>query len=471
MSNYDDRDLWGDAPAEKQTEQTEQKQSFQYIPYPDPTHVPNRKRGWKIIGTVTLCLVLIAVSFFGGFMTASFSESEEEIVMEWVSQVISTYGYFEPSPNDYVGIGRNGVVMYLENDPYSYLYTPADMKELEESYTGHYYNFGVTVTDLTSVYGDSIKGVMVIEVNGGSSCDRAGIETYWKFRTIDGVDVSEASMDEVSAMLLAIEDNEESVWSFYLPTFTDSPEGMMVSWGTEHTDDITVSRSAYVLQQVYGYDNTDEGFEFLPDDTYFIELLEFSGEAYLQFAEEMNKFKALGKKNLILDMRDNVGGDDVNLQNIAKYLIKDGTKKEIEILHANYGDGTKYALHTTDCLYDTMGFENICLLVNEYSASATEALTAAMRDYQTASVIIGQPTYGKGVMQTTFSHPLYNYAFRLTTGQFFSPLGYTHHETGIVPTKGFTIEYDDTNIPYSYENDNHIKAALGFLEGDGLKIN
>jgi carboxyl-terminal processing protease len=212
----------------------------------------------------------------------------------------------------------------------------------------------------------------------------------------------------------------------------------------------------------------------LPADTAYIKLTEFTSPAETQFKTAMDAFKAAGKKKLVLDLRDNPGGSTVTLGEIAGYLLYDKTapdKKDINIFVAKYKDGSTEEYKTSGNRYAEYfgGYDaedkKITVLVNGSSASAAEALSCAILDYGTGT-LVGTTTYGKGVMQRTIPLVTIQYYLKVTVATYYSPVrtDFTLHGTGLL-TDTDSGDYVEDNF-YGYEScrrlseDEQFKRAL-----------
>jgi len=130
-----------------------------------------------------------------------------------------------------------------------------------------------------------------------------------------------------------------------------------------------------------------------------------------------------GIDKVIIDLRDNPGGLLESVVEVSGYLVG---KQKILYTENKSGEKADYASPNAK-LYDG----KLCLLVNENSASASEAMSAAMRDYDRAK-IIGVNTFGKGIVQTTYSR-MDGSGYKLTTNEYFSPKGKKIHTLGVAP--------------------------------------
>ena len=211
----------------------------------------------------------------------------------------------------------------------------------------------------------------------------------------------------------------------------------------------------------------------LPKDTGYIRITQFMDYSYAlgsktetvsaadEFVEVMDMFRDLGLKHLVLDLKGNPGGNVAYVSDVASLLVTDAKLSEEEKHLVNNKDGllittldmVKYKVTQTyarKSLYNQYfgAVGNKCSIVvwtDGGSASASELLTGALRDYQTA-VQMGVTTYGKGIAQTWKELPFYGtvtningqqetfpWAIYFTVASYYSPFGTNIHGFGYTP--------------------------------------
>jgi carboxyl-terminal processing protease len=207
----------------------------------------------------------------------------------------------------------------------------------------------------------------------------------------------------------------------------------------------------------------------LDEDTAYIRLTQFAGDADERFDELMNLFKEEGKKHLVLDLRDNGGGYLDIMQGIAKYFTKNTTENRPLAVIADYGEIQK-GFNAKGNLYNDYFTEDshIYVLADNGTASASECLIGFMVDYGAVDFsdicLIERngaaKTYGKGIMQTTFLMGLTGDAIRLTTAEIRWPVSNRSiHDRGVLPEDGAK------SVPANHYGDGEIESALTTLVG------
>lgn len=215
------------------------------------------------------------------------------------------------------------------------------------------------------------------------------------------------------------------------------------------------------------YNSSEAEYVSLGNGVGMIKLHSFTGNAIEDFAKAAEAFvKDTSSNKLILDLRDNGGGSTDILANIASYFIKDkkGNNYNVPVMrletkHGNMSCDTVSATSST-------GFANryfgdvkegyrLAVLTNGNSASASEALLGAIKYYEPSALIVGTPTYGKGIAQQTFEVGDGMYYLSVTVGYFYVPVDNngsiswkTYHETPQIPVSYNFADDDKYNANY-----------------------
>ena len=187
-----------------------------------------------------------------------------------------------------------------------------------------------------------------------------------------------------------------------------------------------------------------------------VKISSFDGTTFDQFTEAVETLQNDGCEKFIFDLRYNPGGELNAVVDVLDYLLPKGPV--IRIFDAE------------DNLVDQMDSDKNCVdfemavLVNGSTASAAELFTSALMDYEKATVV-GETTYGKGCMQTTF--PLdAGGAMKITYRMYKPPFSEGYHEVGLTPDVEVALDESlaDKNIyKITDSEDNQLKAALDAL--------
>ena len=155
----------------------------------------------------------------------------------------------------------------------------------------------------------------------------------------------------------------------------------------------------------------------------YVRLADFGTTSYDEVRKAMLQGKDHHARGYILDLRNNGGGLLDAAVQISSLFIPDGTI--VATIDRNNARETKEATH------DTIGATPLVILVNKYTASASEITAGAVQDYKVGT-LIGTKTFGKGIVQS-----IYNMsdggALKITTARYVTPLGRDIHHRGIQP--------------------------------------
>lgn len=414
---------------------------------------PKKSKRKRIISGV-MSVIILVLAFILGYVIAYYNGDENSALARWTVNELNENAILckeNITSYDLMTKGMDGVM----NDPYDKLMTPEETQKLYEIYEGKNIAIGMTVANI-----ESIDGVIVVNVVKGSFAEQAGVKELYKLKVVNGVDVSSMELAQITEVIVGIPDETDFVVTFVLPIV----EGTLLSYDDTKTIDITLKRTEFIERVSEYFDNKNELYKDVFDDnTAYIDLDSFVGQTAEQFNLCIQQFKDNGKKNLILDLRDNGGGADYNLKAVASYLLKDGDNKNPLILREIYKDESDRKLFSDDCKYDDYGFENLIVLINENTASASEALLLAMIDYNTVDLIVGNKTFGKGTGLVTKTMPQTGYSIRYTASYYYSPKGNTCEAVGIEPTAGYMLD-NTPSYPYNPLKDSQLLRAVNALK-------
>jgi len=184
----------------------------------------------------------------------------------------------------------------------------------------------------------------------------------------------------------------------------------------------------------------------------YIQITQFNDSSVNQFKIALDSLTESGVKGLIFDLIDNGGGTVNSASEILDMLLPEG-----DIISIRYGYGSEEVLHTSDSNEINLP---MAVLTNGNTASAAELFAISIRDYN-KGILIGQNTYGKGVMQTTYSLDDGS-SVKFTVGQFFSKSKTDFSDGGIIPDVMFELnEHERTHYYLLKDQDNpYIKKAV-----------
>ncbi|MEE2939746.1 MAG: S41 family peptidase [Planctomycetota bacterium] len=146
----------------------------------------------------------------------------------------------------------------------------------------------------------------------------------------------------------------------------------------------------------------------------YVAVRSFTNRTAGEFDEAIDRLRAQGAEAVILDLRYNLGGVlDAAIHLAGRFL-------ERGVIVSSEGRRAEPEVHRADEIDARFAGMKLVVLVDGESASASEVLAGALQDHR-AAVVVGEPTYGKGMLQTTRSFPEYGTRAKVTSAYFFSP--------------------------------------------------
>lgn len=315
----------------------------------------------------------------------------------------------------------NGMVSSLE-DPYSSYMNVEDASEFDEENTGSYVGIGVTVE-----YGDNVN--KIIDVNKEAPAYKAGIREGDIIIEVDGTDVTNVFGDDLSSLIRGK---------------AGSPVDVKVKRGDEVIL-FKITREKIDLISVSGYTIANNGKK-----VGIITITSFSSNTYKQFNKVMKQFDKEEVDCLVIDVRNNLGGQLAQVRNILDVFFEKNTvlfqvKSKNNTLKIKASNKKKRNYP-------------VAVVINNGSASASEVLAACFKDNYKKAFIVGDQSFGKGTVQKTVSLKGGG-KYKYTVEQWLTPKGKWIEGDGITPTHKVTNSEEYYNNP-SYDNDDQLKKAI-----------
>jgi len=208
---------------------------------------------------------------------------------------------------------------------------------------------------------------------------------------------------------------------------------------TEYID-FNIAREAI---KVYHVEN-----EMLENNIGYISLFTFDEGCADEFEKSVNELKSKGAQKIIIDLRNNTGGLVDEALRIADMIIP---KDENLLITVDSKGNKEYSKSLNNPIIDC----ELVVLVNEYSASASEILVGALKDFKKAQVV-GTKTFGKGVIQSVYLLDD-NSALKLTVNEYFTPNETKINKVGIEPD--YIVELNPET-----EDDEQLNKAIELLK-------
>ena len=348
--------------------------------------------------------------------------------MKTIEEVINTYHYGdEISSGDLQEGVYKGMVKALK-DPYAEYYTKDELEETLNSNQGISYGIGAAIS-----LNKEMDTAMINSVIADTPAEAAGLREGDIIYKVDGEDTVGMSVSQVVSRVKGKENT-----TVHLTIYRE---------GESELIEMDIVRGKLIEAET-----VQSGMLEDTNQIGYLRITEFDTITVDQFNEAMAELNASGMKALILGLRSNPGGDLTAVVDVARRLLPKGL-----VVYTEDKNG-KRKEYTCDGEHEIQ--IPMAVLVNEYSASASEILSGAIKDYNKGT-LIGTTTYGKGIVQR-INRLDDGTAVKLTVSAYFTPLGKNIHGIGIEP---------DIELEYDYEAyerdgvDNQVEKAIEILEG------
>ena len=278
-------------------------------------------------------------------------------------------------------------------DRYSYYIEPGDYGSYNDYITGTYVGLGFTYTR-------TAEGLHVEEVNAGSPAEECGLLAGQTVTRVNGMNAAELDDPEILSMV--------NVSGTEIKLTVQSEDGTV--------SELTAKTATINRQSVYGI-----GYE---DGVYYIRISQFDNDTGTEFDEMLKLAKEGGMTALVLDLRTNGGGYEREADKVADALLGEGL-----VAYSQDKNGRRLSEVFSDASQVEVP---VVLLVNQNTASASELVTGAFRDFKKGT-IIGTQTFGKGIGQVSRSYTDDGSGVVITIATYFTPSGECIHGVGITP--------------------------------------
>ncbi len=383
-----------------------------------------------------IVVVLIALGFLGGFfagwalhgddvvrLTADQRDSAEQAgqLQQRIIEELQGRYYREVDVDQLTRRGIKGMLDALD-DPYTAYLSPRETKRLREQTEGEYSGIGAALEKKNGA-------LLITRVFDGSPAAGAGLEAGDAILSVGGQSTANVAIETSVARIKGEAGTEVEL--------------EIRKQGQRSTRLMTLTRRTIPIPQTETRMLTADG-----EQVGYVQLYDFSNGAGDQVREDVERLIGRGADSLVLDLRYNGGGllsEAVDVANVFMEGVVVSTK------------GLNSPLEVFEAREDPETEVPVVVLVNEYTASASEIVAAALQDLDRAT-IVGVTTFGKGLVQTIV--PLDGDAsLKLTTAVYYTPDGRDINELGVEPdVRGV----DDLDTP----RDEALARALSVIAAD-----
>ncbi len=357
---------------------------------------------------------------------ASLTETGYQEKLDRIAAVLDYYYYQDIDYNKVADGIYHGAVSGV-GDPYTVYFNPDEYSSFQESSDGMYAGFGSRVQIGDNGY------PLLTQVFAGGPADKVGILTGDYIIEIDGEDVYGMELDLVASKMRG------KVGTYVEVTIYREGEPDYLTF--------RVKRDIVEIPTVET--------EMLENGIGYIKVSEFDEVTATQFNDAVKKMTKEGMKALIVDLRGNPGGLLSTVQSMLSRILPKGDL----LVYMEDKNGKREDHYSNSSLTVDVP---IAVLMNGYSASASEVFAGCLQDYGKAT-LVGTQSYGKGIVQTMY--PLGDgSAIKVTISAYYTPKGRNIHKTGLTPD--VMVELDESlrkmnSIPL--DQDNQVKAAVEVL--------
>lgn len=314
-----------------------------------------------------------------------------------------------------------------ELDPYSNYISPDEMQEFKTSVEQQFGGIGIQIT----MEGGQLK---VLSPLVGTPAYRAGIQAGDWIVAIEGQSTAGISLDEAVRRLKGEAGTSVTI--------------TIARPASDYKETITLQREIIRIETVLGdRRKEDDSWDFMYDSQRrigYVRLTAFSRETPQELKRALEELKAQGLRGLVLDLRFNPGGLLSSAIEVADLFVSQGTI----VSTAGRASPERRWEAVAEGTYE--GFP-MAVLVNRYSASASEIVAACLQDHKRA-IIVGERTWGKGSVQNVVELGGGQSALKLTTAGYQRPNGHNIHreegagedqEWGVMPDPGYEVKFSD----------------------------
>ena len=383
-----------------------------------------------------IAVIIVGVTYVGSEAVSVWkqnktsAEENQEVVsartmqkLQLIEQIIEENYALEMVDGEAMENGiYQGLISSLQ-DPYSAYYSAQEMQEQQNKMEGIYYGIGAYVR-----YDEEMGFSRLGEIFANSPAQESGLLEGDLIIKVDDTYTKNMALDEVVSMIKGEEGTKVVL--------------TIMREGEPDVLEIEVERREVPKQTVT--------FEMLDNKIAYIRISEFDKITVEQFTEALAMAKGSGMLGLILDLRDNPGGNLAAVIDVARKILPKGLVVYTEDKAGNRQD--------YNCDGENELTVPMVVLVNGGSASASEVLAGAVKDYEKGK-LLGTTTFGKGIVQKYLAMSDGS-AVKLTTSKYYTPKGNNIHGIGIEPDEVLELDYEK----YLTEgDDNQLERAKEIL--------
>lgn len=387
-----------------------------------------KKRRFSAVHLLAAVLLAVALTLAGGVLTLRVILGAEGLGMMEAMLLIKTKFVGEHDIGAATDQAMDALIDGLE-DRWSYYMDADAYAAQQESRSNSYVGIGVTVT-----YPEE-GGLMIQSVTEGGPAAVAGLVPGERITAVDGTPLTAENQQEAAAMVRGPEGTQVTL------TVEDAGGGVR---------EVTVTRATVEEHPAEG--------ELLPDGTGLVTIRNFNSRCAEESIAAVEDLVDQGAERLVFDVRNNGGGYVSELTELLDYLLPEGP-----IFRSRTKEGLERVVTSDASCVDVP----MAVLVNGNTYSAAELFAAQLQEMDWG-VVVGEPTFGKGFSQQTFS--LANGgAINLSTARYYTGQGVSLIGAGLTLDQEVVLTEEEAAKlaagTLSPQEDPQLQAALALLEG------
>ena len=363
--------------------------------------------------------------YFNSGYTRVLTNNNKYRILDEVTDILNK-NYYKEIDQDKLIDGAIGGLVDSIGDKHTSYFTPKEAKDFKESLSDSYYGIGAII------FKSKDDEIIVKRVFDDSPAKKAGIQVGDILLSIDGKSTEGMKVDEVASTLKSNKASKAT---------------LKIRRNDEELT-IEITKSTVPLKSV--------SYEMLDGNIGYVIVDMFGESTYIEFVSALNDLESKGMKSLIIDLRDNGGG----YLSTVLYMASEFMDSSKVILQ------TRESLDVEPKLYHSVNNNTknykVVVIINENSASASEIMTAALKE-QYGATIVGKKSYGKGTVQLT--KDLSNGGMiKYTTEEWLTSKGNSINDVGIEPDVEIDLGEEYLNNPLDKNNDAQLMKAIEVIK-------
>lgn len=331
--------------------------------------------------------IVLGTLFLSGCVYGQFRPSPDGVKFERALQLVQGLYVDDVNSQELTEAAIRG--MLKELDPHSTYLDKEEVKAMNEPLQGNFDGIGISFNMLTDT-------LYVIEVISGGPSQKVGIMPGDRIIYVN------------DTLIAGVKKNNQDIVSMLRGPKGTQVEVKVLRRGVPELMPFRIVRDKIPITSI-------DAAYMVTDDIGYIRLSRFGISSGEEFREAEKQLRAQGMKHLIFDLTDNGGGILQTANDIANEFLDEGKL----IVYTEGKNQPRYTMNATGG--GEMQKGKLVILVNEYSASASEILAGAVQDWD-RGVIVGRRTFGKGLVQRQLPLPD-GTMIRLTVAKYYTPTG------------------------------------------------